>query len=239
MDCIDFHAHILPHMDHGCANLSMSVRQVDMLAQAGVHSICATSHFYPHRKTVSAYLEAREAAAHELAHALKREVVQGCIIGDATCPTILPGAEVLICKGMEHMERLDELCLCGTNLLLLEMPLSADLWDKTLLHTVIRIADSGLCPVMAHVDRYPQTLMQPLLEAGIPGQINADALARLFPKSHLLYWIQQGYIVAMGSDLHGDQDKGIRPWKKALKKRSDQIDKIMQKTGALLEAHQI
>ena len=46
---LDYHAHILPGCDHGSDGLVTSLKQVEMAASAGVKTICATPHFYPHK----------------------------------------------------------------------------------------------------------------------------------------------------------------------------------------------
>ena len=49
------------------------------------------------------------------------------------------------------MDGLELLCLEGTNVLLLEMPFSASVWNDRLYHTIDEIAERGICPVFAHV----------------------------------------------------------------------------------------
>jgi protein-tyrosine phosphatase len=44
---IDFHAHILPGLDHGCKDLTTAVTQLKMAKKAGIDVVVATSHFYP------------------------------------------------------------------------------------------------------------------------------------------------------------------------------------------------
>ena len=116
---LDYHAHILPRCDHGSDGVETSLRQLAMAAEAGIRTVCATPHFYPHRENAAAFLERRARCAA----ALPRR---------PELPRILLGAEVLICDGMERLDDLPRLCLEGTNELLLEMPFYAwpsSLWD--------------------------------------------------------------------------------------------------------------
>ena len=46
---LDYHAHILPGCDHGSSSVDMSLKQMDMAKEAGIQTICATPHFYPHK----------------------------------------------------------------------------------------------------------------------------------------------------------------------------------------------
>lgn len=57
---LDYHAHILPGCDHGSDGLATSLKQVEMAASAGVKTICATPHFYPHKESVESFLRRRK-----------------------------------------------------------------------------------------------------------------------------------------------------------------------------------
>lgn len=85
--------------------------QIRMPKEAGVQTICATPHFYPHKESVSSFIERRRQTA---------DILWAQIPTNA--PRVLLGAEVLICDGMERLKAIHELCLEGTNELLLEMP---------------------------------------------------------------------------------------------------------------------
>lgn len=109
---IDFHAHILPHADHGCDGVPTARRQLDLMRAAGIGAAVAVAHFYPHRHTAAVFLRRRDNGMN-LLHSALRE-------GD---PRILAGAEVLLCAGLEHMEGLERLSIAGSGgVLLLELP---------------------------------------------------------------------------------------------------------------------
>ena len=118
---LDYHAHILPGCDHGSSSVDMSLKQINMAKEAGVQTICVTPHFYPHKESVSSFIERRRQTA---------DILWAQIPTNA--PRVLLGAEVLICDGMERLKAIHELCLEGTNELLLEMPFyrwPAPIWD--------------------------------------------------------------------------------------------------------------
>ena len=62
---IDFHAHILPGADHGSSGLEESLNQLALIRAAGVDTVVATPHFYPHRHTPEEFLQATASAARE------------------------------------------------------------------------------------------------------------------------------------------------------------------------------
>jgi len=221
MELIDFHAHVLPGADHGSDGRRTSAEQIRMIADAGVNTVVATPHFYPHRHTLTGFLEKREKSANELKS----------ILPDGA-PKIILGAEVLVCSGLSRMEGLDRLTVSGTDTVLLEMPLTA--WTGDLLDTVEAIYKSKLTPVMAHIDRYPKRAVEELLEIGVKAQLNADALCRFFDRRKLLRYVEDGKIVAVGSDLHGAKKGGYTKFTSACKYLGDYLPEIMKKSEALI-----
>ena len=224
MKLIDFHAHILPRLDHGSRSSQVSMNQLRLMQAAGVDTVCATSHFYPQDILVDSFLEAREASFHRLME----------VMGTTPRPQIILGAEVLICQGLDQMDDLEKLCLEGTDLLLLEMPFSAGAWNQRLYQTVADIADRGIRPVFAHVDRYPQKLVEPLFDMGFSAQLNATSLDRFFKPKHLMRWMGEGVITALGSDLHGDKAESYQPYVKVCAALKEQAESIMSATEQML-----
>lgn len=224
MKLIDFHCHILPRLDHGSRSSQISLSQLKLMQAAGVDTVCATSHFYPQEMLPETFLEAR---ASSFARLLE-------VAGDTPRPKIVLGAEVLICDGLDRMENLSDLCLEGTNVILLEMPFSPSSWSSRLFQTVADISDKGITPVFAHVDRYPSKLVERLFDMGFQAQLNADSLNRLMKPHHLLQWIEEGCIVALGSDLHGAADDAYKPYMKVCASLKEKTASIMAETEKLL-----
>lgn len=224
-ELIDFHAHILPYMDHGSGRTQTAVDQLSIIGGAGVTAVCATSHFYPQDVLPEVFLEERR---HSLNRLLKA-------YGYGPRPRILLGAEVLICAGLENMEGLRDLCVEGTNVLLLEMPFTHGDWEHALYRTVHEIQNQGINPILAHVDRYPRESIEKLFDMGLYGQINCDSLVKVFKAKHLVRWIEDGKIVAFGSDLHGHDPKSYAPFTKVMNTMRDQVERIMRTTATLLK----
>ena len=201
---LDYHSHILPCCDHGSDGLETSLRQLSMAAEAGLRTVCATPHFYPHKESVSSFLDRRQRCWEELIRNL-----------NPAFPKVLLGAEVLICDGMEHMDGLGRLCLQGTNELLLEMPFYR--WSEALWDTLFRLIDlDSIHIVIAHADRYPVEDILQLAKAGVPLQLNVSCLTGLFSRRLYLSWIREGYVRYLGSDIHM-LGKSYQDWQRCLK----------------------
>ena len=103
---IDFHAHILPGADHGSDGLATSLRQISLAREAGIDLLIATPHFYPRHEALGPFLARRAETYACLTEALP-----------ADAPRIRLGAEVQLCRGLNHMHGLEQLCAAAAWLL--------------------------------------------------------------------------------------------------------------------------
>lgn len=200
----DYHSHILPGCDHGSDGIKTSLKQIEMAKSVGIKTICATSHFYPHKESVESFL-ARRQRTYE---ALKANLPDGA-------PEIILGAEVLICDGMDQLSGLDRLCRQGTNELLLELPFYK--WPDLVWETVERLNDrDDIRIVIAHADRYPPEDIERLIDEDIPLQLNVECFKNPLRRKRYISWVKNGYAKYLGSDIHM-LGSGYRDWEKCKK----------------------
>ena len=221
---IDFHTHILPSLDHGSESVLQSQKQLCRLSSAKVKTVCATSHFYPNETTVGDFICARAAALEELTSSVA-----------SPRPDIILGAEVLMCEGLEDMEGLVDLCFEGTRTLLLELPLGSKSISDSMYETVLAIREKGIIPVLAHVDRYPRELIEPLVQDGIFAQINTVGVSGMFRSRHIEEWIDKGFVVAIGSDYHFVSDRGVECFERLSVKRPDMMSLLSERADRILQ----
>jgi protein-tyrosine phosphatase len=219
---IDFHAHILPGADHGSKGREVTQEQLRLIAAAGTDIVVATPHFYPHRDNLAAFLARRSAALGELANCKAPAMLQ-----------ILVGAEVQVCEGLEELEELETLCVQGTSVILLEMPHGP--WSSRLTDTVSAIQERGLFPVLAHIDRYDEKRLEPLLQQGIAAQLNAEAFEGFFARRRAVRLLRRGCVVALGSDLHGAKAEGYDAFLRMRARLGADAEKIFAQTADLLK----
>lgn len=217
---IDFHSHILPRADHGSDSLATSLKQLELAKAARVGTVVATPHFYPHKMTLESFLDRRNKCHSKLAEAYDGPV------------NIRVGAEVMVCRGLERMEGLEQLCVDSTNVLLLEMP--SGKWSNSLIDTVIELDDDPrFNVVLAHIDRYDISWVKPLIDYGINCQINAVAMVKLFSRKKYLNLIDRGSVVALGSDIHGTE-VGYKHYTAAVRYMGDRTAVVMNRTARLI-----
>lgn len=219
IDLIDFHTHILPGADHGSASIDVSLSQLDLASKSGVSRIFATSHFYPHLHTVSAYIEKRNRAYNSLISSCELPV------------KIKLGAEVLLCDNLHKLDSISELCIHGTNCLLLELPFKE--FTSSMVHAVKRLVNMGYEVILAHADRYPKDNIERLIDFGAEIQLNADSLAGIFKKKHLYSWIDRGLVVGIGSDIHGSDPRAYKNFVTAKNKIGEKLFDIARESDKI------
>ena len=214
----DYHCHILPGIDDGAENISVSVQMLQVLRKQGISRVVATPHFYAHREnSVEAYLEKRRTAWEllmETASALPGPM-----------PEIRLGAETLIEQGISRLDGIEKLRIGDTDCILLELPYAP--FAHWMLEEAEAISHTyGLTPVLAHVHRYVyfyrKQQMDDLLRTDAVFQINNGAFRRFRERRFAWRVIKEGYPYLFGSDAHNLSER--RPdWDFLLKKVKPEV----------------
>lgn len=191
---IDWHSHILPDVDDGSRNLDESIQMLDALISQGVDTVAATPHFYANAESVDEFLSRRDEACEALCKKAEDRNIR-----------IVCGAEVRYYPGISRMEDLGKLKIGGTNLLLLEMPMTK--WTDYTVNELIELANTrSLKLVMAHIERYirmqDNRVLGKLLENSILIQANASFFDRFATRKKAVRMLESGCIHFIGSDCH-------------------------------------
>lgn len=196
MDMIDFHSHILPCMDDGSRNPSMSCTMLQMSKSHGITTQLLTPHFYGDCEDPKTFLHRREESWKNLQEAL----------ADTTdIPDIRLGAEVAYYPGLSHMDHLEDFCIQGTKLILIELPFTP--CTTRCYQEIEGIRRQGLYPVMAHVERYfsfqpQQEMIVRLKDSGALIQCNGEFFLNGFRSRKAFAMMKKGQIDVLGSDCH-------------------------------------
>lgn len=195
MAVIDFHSHILPGIDDGSKNVEMSIGMLHMAAEQNVDVMIATPHFYASRHRVEDFLKRRNHAYTRLKERLPEEA-----------PDIKLGAEVAYFSGISRADRLDDLTIEGTNLILLEMPFMV--WTDSVIREVedlIKLREYQV--ILAHLERYTgasanRKWMEELFQLPLYVQINAESLLSWRTRRPLIKMFRNSQAHFLGSDCH-------------------------------------
>lgn len=212
---VDFHAHILPFVDHGSASVEMSAKLLTQAEKAGVAMIVATPHFYAHKHSVDRFLQKRDAGYLALSSYYESQ-------GIATMP-IIKGAEVALEHRLVSIPELRRLAIEGTDYILIEMPMT-DQWQGWMYDLLYEIeAKHHLHVIIAHVDRYPIKNTAKLLDMGFAAQINASGLVKGLHKRKLHSFCTDGLVQMIGSDAHDDKKRNYGDMIRAKKSISKEM----------------
>ena len=202
MGYIDFHSHILPHMDDGAKDVEMSVAMLGILADENVSVVYATPHYYRYLEDEVTFLERRSQSAEDL----RSYLLSIDPYGEVNLPEIRMGAEIRLTSEPPEFEHMADLMLEGTELALLELPyekyrfcMGENIYNLSVKH--------HLTPVIAHVERYVEIFRKSdyadLLS--IPNavfQMGTNFAGKKKSAELAAYLIKSGYPVIFGSDCH-------------------------------------
>ncbi|MBQ9814773.1 MAG: capsular polysaccharide biosynthesis protein [Lachnospiraceae bacterium] len=235
---IDFHTHILPGIDDGSRDIDMTEKMLRMEQSMGVSHIYATPHFYAHRRSIDYFLERRNRALEKTRELLAK---------DPELPQITAGAEVYYFSGMGKAKQLDELCVEGTDILLLELPFAQ--WHSDVIRDIEDIMHKrGLRVVLAHLERYEafqkdRHVWDCILDMPLTIQLNCEDIidaGSFFRRNHMhktsMELLSRYDEVIIGSDCHNltDRKPNLADARAAIKKRCGaerlaQIDEYTEK----------
>lgn len=223
---IDWHSHILPGMDDGSKDVAESLAMLEQLATQGMKTVIATPHFYANDEAAADFVLRRQKSYEELEAKLPENA-----------PQILLGAEVRYYRGISRMENLRQLQIQGSNLLLLEMPMSE--WTEGMIKDVIELSGNGGTQlIFAHVERYmgiqKRETWERLYENGILMQVNASFFNGRMSRRKAINLLKEDLIHLVGSDCHNLTTRPPRMGKAfevIRKKLGDQCLERMQQHG--------
>ena len=201
---IDFHTHILPKMDDGSHDIAQTKQMLKMEYDQGVRQIVSSSHFYAEREFPEKFLERRADRLKQVKEMLQEEEWGKEL-------QIYAGAEVLYYTGMADSEILPQLCIEGTNVLLLELPFCQ--WDREVYKEVYKILERrGIRIILAHIERYypyqkKKETLEEILKLPLTIQMNAGELTTFGTRRIAKKMLKIGRPLLLGSDCHNTEQR--------------------------------
>lgn len=199
MRLLDLHSHILPEVDDGAQNVEMALSILKEMKMQGITDVIATPHFY-----------ADEIGIDEFKESVNTAITKLNISQNNDLPNIHLGAEVLYFKGIGSAAIVEELTIKGTDYLLLE--LSGAPIGRYVIDDLLALVDSGIVPILAHVERYSHCsgfkgLLNMIADELILAQINAESLTKSPYYRTAMKLIKKGYVTFIATDSHNLTDR--------------------------------
>ena len=200
----DIHSHILPNMDDGAKSPEMSCEMLMASREQGVDSVVLSPHFYPDREAPASFLSRRLESAKKLLSTVEESG------NSEKMPEMFLGAEVAFYEGISHTGEIENLCIAGTDYLMIEMPFVK--WSKRTVEELFRVKDSaGVQIILAHIDRYfsffDKSTLSDLLYHDVILQTNAEAFTHFSTRRRVLPMVGSGDIKFLGSDCHNTDSR--------------------------------
>lgn len=199
---VDFHSHVLPHIDDGSATLEESVALLRLEAEQGIQHVVATPHFYPQYDTPEHFLQKRAEAEAVLRQEMEKH---------PGLPKLSVGAEVYFFHGISESDAIIELTIDQKRCILIEMTMPP--WADSVYRELEGLyTKRGLVPIIAHVDRYigrfrTHGIPERLAELPVLVQANADFFVERSTASTALRMLKKNQIHLLGSDCHNLTDR--------------------------------
>lgn len=215
MDLFDIHAHLLPGVDDGPADLEETVDTLRVAHDGGTRAVVATSHVYLHplHTPIEELREIFEWTISELVR-LSRERAEYSFLSEMEFTL---GAEnYLSSELIMALERDEVLSLDGGRSLLIEFNpyLSFEIMKSAL----EKVLEADYTPVLAHVERYRIFLRDParlkdVVAMGCHAQINAESLLGSFSSTQrrrAVEFLKSGSATLVASDMHNAERRRSR-----------------------------
>ena len=219
---VDIHCHVLPELDDGAESVSVSLKMLKSAAADSITTVVATPHFNIDEMTIADFLEQRR---------ISYEKLKPYMDSAPNCPRILLGAEVEASYELLDCPDVKDLCIEGTNYMLLEIPrMGYPAWMESLVFN-LQIHHS-IVPVIAHPERSTWIRENParlyrLCAGGALGQ--ADAGGRTSDPL-LLKLLSHNLVHFVASDAHNADTRPLNISKQLSAFRDDKNKKDYSKS---------
>ncbi len=235
---IDFHTHILPAIDDGSQSMQESIQMLEEEKEQGVESVVLTPHFYATHDAVSSYLKKREDCYQKLLKETKALEDQS---GEAF-PRLYLGAEIYYFPGIGRAKMLSELCIRGTDVVLVELPFAQ--WTKEIYDDIKEIIEKqNYTVVLAHIERYfefqkKKEIWKEMFELPLYAQMNGGSFIDRKKQKFCFKFMKKDSEILMGSDCHNMRYRlpNLFEARKSVEKKfgSEALDEIDELSEELL-----
>lgn len=216
---IDFRAQILPGMDDLCPTHLTAIRRLLQAQREGVDVLVAAPLLDLNQMPAALFLKRREAAAEHLELLLQEGM-----------PRVVMGAEVLWHPELER-EPLPTLCT-GDGWLLLRLP-EGRLTEETAA-SLLQLQKQVRGIIISGMERLEEEDVHRLFAMGCKGELSFSALTHHRDRERWLQYLEQGEIVALGSEP-GDDRHAYRKLEKLSRKLGGALEAVMNRTAEILQ----
>lgn len=193
-EIIDIHAHVLPGLDDGAADMEEAKAMLKMAYSQGIRKIIVTPH-YKRGQDPKQIMELNRRLQWEA-----RKIDK--------CFNLYLGQEILYCEDiLQDLKERRALTMCGSHYVLIEFPPLVPY--SRMFQSLRKIILARYIPILAHMERYTclreKGRVKELINSGCIMQMNYCSIAGSRFKRQVRWCrlqIQEGNIHMLGTDMH-------------------------------------
>lgn len=195
---VDLHCHVLPGVDDGAQDVTISHQMIEMAVADGIGQIVVTPHYKAHK-----YNESRERIEQLV------QETQAWVDAQGYTLKLYTGNEIKYFHEMTNLLKEQKICTLADSFYVLVEFTPGDDYSY-IRHGVKEILAAGYYPVVAHIERYEalsshEKYIEELVDMGAYMQVNAASIeGRLgfITKHKVIKWIKNGLVHLVASDAH-------------------------------------
>lgn len=197
---IDLHTHALFGIDDGAVDMDTSFNMLEYAFLQGVEVVVLTPHcVLRDEESIEIFINKRQQQFDIL---LKESKLQ-----NKNIPQLLLGAEVYLDNDISKFDGIEQLCISGTKIILLELPVGKI--SRRMVDWIYNLTLLGLQPLLAHIERYhiSKEIYTDLIDLGIEFQINASIFNTLKKRRILKKILKVTNRLCVSSDMHNTDSR--------------------------------
>ena len=222
---IDFGANLLPGFVGGTTDVASCIERIKDLGAFGVAAAVLTPRYYPSKMSTDEFVARREKMLQKIFPELPSKR-----------PVLYVGCEVYIDERLKYISDIGKLAVNGTRTIIASMPVGV--WESALLDTLISLKNADYEVIVTHVDTLPVQYAEGLFALGFKGIADASVfsgLVNLKKRKQIISWIDNGNIVAIGSNYEiDDQQKNSKTEKVRSVIGNERTEKLAVSSAELL-----
>ena len=200
---LDMHSHIIPSVDDGAKDMTMTMEMIAAAYEQGVRIMIATPHYYPGHNN----------CPPDILNKIYGETVSA-IQETYKDFTLLLGNEIYYKEEMiDGLKEKRIFSLADTRYILVEFSVMAEY--RYLYEAVKKCVNAGFYPVLAHIERYrclykEEKRVAELINVGAYMQVNAENFKKGFfmpERKYCMKLLQSGMVHFLGSDCHNMESR--------------------------------
>lgn len=197
---IDLHTHALFGVDDGASDSSVSFDMLESAHKQGVYKVVLSPHcILRDEESIDEFIAKRQEQYDIL--------LNESVLLNKKIPELCLGAEVYLDNDISKFDGIKQLCIQGTNLMLIELPEGKI--SRRFVEWIYNLTLLDIQPLLAHIERYriSKEVFAELIDLDVNYQINANIFNSLKGRRNLKKILKTTRWLCVASDMHNNNNR--------------------------------